>query len=136
VTAWGEAGTAFSYAKLTATPDYRGGIAYAKTVHEGRWFTATTLDALFVSRFNNDFLVYSQNRAGYGPLYWNFNLTTDVRRQDWANFVETGPGVRLPIAESMYVTFNALRGRYLIGGSERRPAFSDFRAGLWYAFTR
>jgi len=136
VTAWGEAGIALSYAKLTATPDYRGGIAYAKTVHEGRWFTATTLDALFVSRFNNDFLVYSQNRAGYGPLYWNFNLTTDVRRQDWANFVETGPGVRVPIAESMYVTFNALRGRYLIGGSERRPGFSDFRAGLWYAFTR
>jgi hypothetical protein len=61
-------------------------------------------------------------------------LTTDVRRQDWANFVETGPGVRLPIAKSMYVTFNALRGRYLLGG--RKPEFNDFRAGLWYAFTR
>jgi Tfp pilus assembly protein PilF len=136
VTAWGEAGSAVSYAKLMAIPDYRGGIAYAKTLHRERWFAATTLDALFISRFNNDFLVYSQNRAGYGALYWNFNLTTDARRQDWANFVETGPGVRLPLAESLYVTFNALRGRYLLQNADRKPEFNDFRAGFWYAFTR
>ena len=138
LTGWAEAGTALSYTRLSAAPDYRGGIAYAKTIrlHDSRWFAANTLDALYLSRFNKDFLVYSQNRAGYGPLYWNFNLTVDARRQDWANFVETGPGVRLPMAESMYVTFNALRGRYLLANPARPPGFTDFRAGLWYAFAR
>ena len=89
-----------------------------------------------MSRFDHDFLLYSQSRAGYGLLYWNFNLTTDARRQEWANFVETGPGIRLPIAESLYVTFNALRGRYLLDSSSRPAVFNDFRAGFWYAFTR
>jgi hypothetical protein len=36
----------------------------------------------------------------------------------------------------MYVTFNALRGRYLIDNPARRPGFNDLRVGLWYAFTR
>jgi tetratricopeptide (TPR) repeat protein len=135
VTGWAEAGTSVSYVNHHATPDYRGGIAFARTLRRDRWFAATTLDALYISRFDHDFLVYSQNRAGYGPFYWNFNLTTDARRQDWANFVETGPGVRIPLAESLYVTFNALRGRYLLDNPSRRPVFKDFRAGLWYAFS-
>ena len=52
----------------------------------------------------------------FGPLqlHWNGNLTGDAKRQDWANFVETGPGVQVPIAQSMYLTFNLLRGAYLI----------------------
>src|ERR1019366_7251629 len=65
-----------------------------------------TLDALYVSRFDHDFLAYTQSRAGYdfGPvqLHWNGNVTIDAKRQDWANFVETGPGLRVPIAQSMY----------------------------------
>jgi len=61
------------------------------------WFVDTSLDALFVSRFDNDFLVYSQSRLGYMPshsiqFYWNANLTSDVKRQYWADFVETGRG--------------------------------------------
>ncbi|MBS1859707.1 MAG: tetratricopeptide repeat protein [Acidobacteria bacterium] len=136
--AWGEAGTAVSYTHRTAAPDYRAGIAYAKTLRpdSSRWFAATTVDALFLSRFDHDFLIYTQNRAGYGPFYWNLNLTTDVRRQDWANFVETGPGVRVPLAESLYLTFNALRGRYLLANPSRRPEFNDLRAGFWYSFMR
>lgn len=130
--AWGEAGTAISYTHRSAVPDYRGGIAYAKTLRANRLFAATNIDALYLSTFNHDALLYTQNKAGYGPLYWSLNLTTDARRQDWANFIETGPGLRVPIAESLYVTFNALRGRYLL-----RPAyFNDLRAGFWYAFTR
>ena len=64
----------------------------------------TTLDGVFVSRFGNDFLVYDQSRAGVyasvhggcaAKLYWNGNLTFDTPGQYWANFGETGPGVRI-----------------------------------------
>ena len=69
-------------------------------------------------------------------LHWNGNVTIDARRQDWANFIETGPGLRIPLASSMYLTFNLLRGRYLIDNPSRRATFNDVRAGCWYAFTR
>jgi hypothetical protein len=36
----------------------------------------------------------------------------------------------------MYLTFNLLRGAYLIGNPSRRGTFNDLRAGFWYAFTR
>jgi len=45
--------------------------------------------------------------------------------------VETGPGLRVPIAQSMYLTFNLLRGVYLIENPSRRGTFNDVRAGLW-----
>ncbi|MEO8592658.1 MAG: tetratricopeptide repeat protein [Candidatus Solibacter sp.] len=141
VTAWGEAGGSVSYLKGNLAPDYRGGVSAARNLRrEGSsWLTETTLDALYVSRFDHDFLLYSQTRAGYdfGPLqlHWNANLTVDAKRQDWANFVETGPGIRLPIAQSMYLMFNLLRGEYLIDNPSRRSTFHDVRAGFWYAFT-
>jgi hypothetical protein len=69
-------------------------------------------------------------------LYWNVNITVDAKRKDWANFAETGPGVRLPVRESMYLTFNALRGLYLIANPARRAGFNDLRAGLWYSLSK
>ncbi len=138
ITGWFEAGSAISYTKGHMLPDYRGGVNYAKTIHRERWFADTTVDGVFISRFNDDFLVYTQSRAGHtaGPaqIYWNGNLTADARRQQWANFVETGPGVRVHLAampSSMYVTANLLRGRYL----QTTATFNDLRLGLWYAFT-
>jgi hypothetical protein len=109
-------------------------------------FFETNEDAIFVSRFDNDFLVYSQNRAGYTPdlgalqaqCYWNVNLTMDQKRQAWANFFETGPGVRFRMASmpsSLYLTVNYLRGFYTVAGDPYGPTFNDFRAGLWYAIT-
>jgi tetratricopeptide (TPR) repeat protein len=142
VTAWGEAGTAISYLKGHMLPDYRGGVSAIRTMRrEGSpWLADASLDALYLSRFNQDFLVYTQSRAGYnfGPvqLHWNGNITIDARRQDWANFVETGPGLRVPLPQSMYLTFNLLRGMYLIENPSRRSTFNDVRAGFWYAFTR
>ena len=142
IIAWGEAGTAISYLRGHMLPDYRGGLSVSRSIRrEGSaWLADATLDALYVSRFNQDFLVYTQSRAGYdfGPvqLHWNGNVTVDARRQDWANFVETGPGLRLPIEKSMYATFNLLRGAYLIDNPSRRKSFNDVRAGFWYAFTR
>jgi Flp pilus assembly protein TadD len=142
ITAWGEAGSAITYLKGHTSPDYRGGVSIARGLRrEGSaWFAGATLDALYISRFNHDFLLYTQSRAGrnFGPvqLHWNGNVTIDARRQDWANFIETGPGLRIPLASSMYLTFNLLRGRYLIDNPSRRATFNDVRAGCWYAFTR
>ena len=151
---WFEAGTAVGYLSHHMLPDYRGGVSAARgighslTGEEEGWFADSTLDGIFVSRFGNDFLVYSQSRAGYtaGPasfrvqFYWNANLTFDAQRQYWANFGETGPGVRIhdsSMPPSMFVTFNVLRGAYLTNADNpRRPNFNDVRAGVWYAFTR
>jgi len=151
VSGWFEAGSALGYATGHALPDYRGGVTMSRGLGhllgaESRGlFSDTTVDGVFVSRFGNDFLVYSQSRAGYtfGPtahraqMYWNANLTFDGQRQIWANFFEMGPGVRYReswMPPSMYMTLNWLRGSYLLGRPLR--GFSDLRAGLWYAFSR
>ena len=111
-------------------------------------FADSTLDAIFVSRFGNDSLLYSQSRFGYtfGPralrmqFQWNANATIDTQRQYWANFLETGPGLRFrtdSMPAGMYVTTSLLRGVYLVnGGNPRGPNFYDVRTGVWYAFTR
>jgi Tfp pilus assembly protein PilF len=135
---WAEAGSALNYTGGHVTPDYRGGLSIARRY--GR-FTDTTVDAIYVSRFNHDFLVYDQSRIGHvsGPLqvYWNANLTFDLQHQYWANFIEMGPGVRIVLRPSAFFTLNLLRGAYLINDSNpRRPNFFDLRAGFWYAFSQ
>ncbi len=149
---WFEAGESVSYlpnhpSLPAAVPDYRGGLSYAKalghTIGSHGAFFETNEDAVFVSRFMDDFLVYPQTRTGYSlgsaQLYWNFDLTTDSLRQYWANFADTGPGVRFRLPEapkSMLFSFNMLRGAYTINRYNIwRPNFWDFRAGFWYAFT-
>ncbi|HWF06900.1 MAG TPA: tetratricopeptide repeat protein [Bryobacteraceae bacterium] len=152
--AWFEAGTTVSYLNGSRSPDYRGGVSYGKTVgaslaaEHGGWFVETLADSVFVSRFDNDLLNYSQNRVGYtsslGPLkiqtFWNNNLTFDAKKQYWANFAETGPGVRFHppgTPPSLAITLGAVRGAYLRNeGNPHRPNFIDFRAGIWYAFTK
>lgn len=149
VMGWFEAGSAVGYVSGHMLPDYRGGINAARGIgrtlagESGGWFADTTFDGVFISRFDNDFLLYSQSRAGYtaGPRNWRAqfyaaaNLTIDARGQGWANFIETGGGVRLHqqfMPPSMYLTANLLRGQYLTGGFN---TFRDFRLGVWYAFT-
>jgi len=152
VSFWVEGGWAISYVTGHVLPDYRGGVSTTRgvghtiTTESGGWFADTAVDGLFVSRFGNDFLFYDQSRVGYtaGPkglrtqFYWNVNLTMDVRSQDWAKFGETGPGIRFhhsSMPPSMFFTVNALRGMYLLHNANARPAFNDFRAGVWYAFS-
>ena len=133
--AWFEAGEAIGYARRSLLPDYRGGVSAFRRF----WRVAdTTLDALYISQFDKDFLVYSQSRAGYlgGRVepYWNLNATLDARGEGWANFIETGPGIRLlgkPLPRATWVRLDVLRGEYRSG-----KTFSDIRAGFWYAFTR
>ena len=159
ITLWGEAGQAVSYVSRPdrgrMTPDYRGGAAFGRGAgralggEAAGWFADTYDDAVFVSRFNNDLLLYSQNRAGFtlpsvGPLRWqiylNGNYTTDARRQYWANFVESGPGLRFRfegLPPALVFSVNLLRGVYTRNeGNPRGPNYNDLRAGFWYAFTR
>jgi tetratricopeptide (TPR) repeat protein len=145
-TAWAEAGSAVSYVTRHMLPDYRAGVSLARGTgralggESSGWFGDTTLDGVFISRYGNDFLLYQQSRAGYAAgrqaqFYWNANVTVDSRGEGWANFVETGPGLRLngpALSGSSYFTLNAVRGAYLKAG---RAPFSDIRAGFWYAFT-
>ncbi|HTT64286.1 MAG TPA: tetratricopeptide repeat protein [Bryobacteraceae bacterium] len=149
---WAEAGSSVGYLSHHILPDYRGGLTFSKGFGHllksktGGAFFETNDDAIFVSRFDNDSLIYSQNRFGYTPslgalqtqFYWNVDLTMDQKREPWANFLETGPGVRFRVAampSSLYLTVNYLRGRYTIAGDPFGPSFNDIRAGFWYAFT-
>jgi hypothetical protein len=136
--AWFEAGEALG---AHALPDYRGGISYAKTVRgPRRLFAETNDDGVFISRFDNDSMLYSQNRTGRSlrenlQVYWNWNATVDAKGEYWANTVETGPGVRLRL-NPLQFTVNFLRGAYLVNQSNPyRPNFNDVRIGVWYAFT-
>jgi Tfp pilus assembly protein PilF len=155
-TGWMEAGEAVKYQTSrkdvgAMIPDYRGGVSYAKgfghMLNGGKGvFAETNDDAVFVSRFQDDLLFYSQNRAGYtfaggkAQGYWNFDATVDRLGQYWANYADTGPGVRFrvePLPKSMYFTVSYLRGVYLVNqDNPHRPNFWELRAGFWYAFTR
>ncbi len=160
---WGEAGSAVSYLSQRRDvgrmrPDYRGGVAFGRGL--GRLlggeasgaFFETGADGVFISRFNNDFLLYWRNRAGYtapvatslGGLqtqwYWNWNAATDARRFYWANFVESGPGLRFrwqAMPPALVFSIDLLRGVYTLNrGNPRGPNFWDLRAGFWYAASR
>jgi Flp pilus assembly protein TadD len=150
---WAEAGSAVSYITGHVLSDYRGGLNVARnlgtslTAESSGLFAASNTDALFISRFGNDFLLYQQTRFGYsfGPkllraqLYWNVNATVDSQREGWANFIELGPGIRFHASmmpPPMYVMVDTMEGAYLIHGSYPVPHYADVRAGVWYAFTR
>ena len=133
------------------SPDYRGGVSYAKgfghLLAPGAQglFAETNDDGIFVSRFENDTLLYSQNRTGYtlrsvegfagfhAQFYWNWNATVDALGEYWANYVETGPGLRFRfegMPASLRFSVNVLRGAYLVNrGNPRGPNFNDVRVG-------
>jgi len=160
VTGWFEAGEALIYDETPTQrrrwmPDYRGGVAYAKgfgnLLKKGSHgkFAETSMDGVFISRFSNDSILYSQNRAGYtlrsaesggfhGQILWNANLTADAKRQYWANYVETGPGLRFRFDNSpVLFSVSLLRGAFLVNqDNPRRPNYTELRVGVWYAFTR
>lgn len=162
-TAWFEAGESLRYSPTPqepgrVVPDYRGGVSFAKGIgnllDRGRHgiFAETNDDGLYVSRFGKDTLLYSQNRAGYtlrglenfgalhAQLYWNFNATADALGQYWANYVETGPGVRFRfegMPQPVLFSVSALHGAYFVNqGNPRGPNFKDVRVGIWYAWTK
>ncbi len=154
--AWGESGGSWQYfAKRNGTAtirsDYRGGVNFARGFgaanlsNEGGWFAATTVDGVYLSRFDNNVLFYAQNRIGYHApsspvqIYLNLNLTTDIQRMDWANYYEIGPGVRWRppgLPKSTFLFADLVYGRHMLKGDGLRTRrYLDFRAGVWYAFT-
>lgn len=154
-TVWAEAGQAISYVSRRMVPDYRGGISYSRAAGQALggeasgWFADTANDGVFMSRFHDDFILYTQNRGGYTlpalsglrtQFYANANITADAKREYWANFVEFGPGVRFrwdSMPPSLVFSVNLLRGIYTRNeANPRRPNFFDLRAGFWYAFSR
>ncbi len=153
-TGWFEAGNSMSYMNGSHSADYRGGVSLSRTVgtsiaaeHSG-WFVETLADSVYVSRFDNDLLNYTQSKIGFTSslggfkvqTFWSDNLTFDVKSQYWANFVETGPGFRFHppgSPPSLAITLGGFRGVYLRNeDNPHRPNFFDFRVGIWYAFTR
>jgi Tfp pilus assembly protein PilF len=158
-TAWFEAGEGIRFHPSPAdlgriVPDYRGGLSFAKGLGhllapgQHGAYAETNDDVVYVRRFDKDTLIYSQNRTGYTfrqpergagmhlQTYWNWNLTTDVKRQYWANSLETGPGVRLRVGPILF-SVDTLRGAYLVNaGNPHGPFYNDLRIGAWYAFTR
>ncbi len=151
---WFEAGSSMNYLNGSRSVDLRGGVSFSKTVgvsiaaeHSG-WFLETLGDCVFISRFDNDLLNYSQSRIGFtsalGALklqtFWSNNLIFDAKKQSWANFAETGPGFRFHLPHtppSLAITVGAMRGVYLRNeGNAGSSNFNDFRAGVWYALTR
>ena len=162
ITAWFEAGEQLRYRTSSTDtarmlPDYRGGVSFAKgfghllSPSARGVFAETNDDAVYVSRFAQDTLFYSQNRTGYtfrsretggfhAQVFWNGNATVDAKSQYWANTIETGPGVRFrfeSLAPSLLFSVNLLRGAYLVNtGNPRGPIYNDLRIGVWYAFTR
>jgi Flp pilus assembly protein TadD len=143
-TGWAEAGL-----RPGAAPDYRGGVAFARRRgaliggDSTGWAMDFNLDAVYVSQFQDDVLGIAQTRAGYvfgpGQIVWNWNVTADSRRHYWANFAETGPGLRWRmhgLPRSSTFSLDVLRGVYLRNEfNPRRPNFIDFRTGFWYAFS-
>jgi len=150
ILAWAEAGTAVNYLDGHTRPDYRGGLSIFRGIGhhlsaESRgWFADVSADGVFLSRFDNDFLLYEQTRFGYtfypAQIYWNTNLTIDAKSQPWANFIEAGPGVRIAtpfVSNAAWFSVNLLRGTHLVRpGQLGRLQYTDLRAGFWYAFSR
>jgi len=168
LTAWAEAGESVNYMpgrrdEGYAIPDYRGGLNFAKGFgrllgsHTPGFFYETTADAIYVSRFDKDWMFYSQHRSGRtfhawdksaAQLLMNFNFVTDVKSQYWANTVEIGPGakVHLPFMRpNVYLSADYLHGFYLRGdyyppcalkGCAPESTYNDVRVSFWYAFTK
>jgi tetratricopeptide (TPR) repeat protein len=159
LTGWAEAGEAVKYLPGrqdigTAIPDYRGGLNYAKGFGHllgsgSGLFYETTGDAIYVSRFDKDWLFYWQQRAGRtfqtgekGSLQalFNVNYIRDVKNQYWANTLEMGPGFKLHLGwmpPHLYFATDLLRGVYLNNMyNPRRPNYDDVRVSLWYAITK
>lgn len=159
LTGWVEAGEAVSYLPDrhdvgAAIPDYRGGVNFAKGFgrllgsQKPGLFYETTADAIYVSRFDKDWLFYSQHRAGrtfrLGNTsmqgLFNVNFTHDVKNQYWAETIEMGPGMKwhLPwMRPNVYLSADFLRGVYTNNQyNPRGPNYNDIRLSLWYAVTK
>jgi tetratricopeptide (TPR) repeat protein len=160
LTGWAEAGESMNYLpgrtnEGIAIPDYRGGANFAKGFghllgsNSSGVFYEATADAVYISRYQKDWLFYSQHRAGrtfhlgertYVQALFNVNYTHDLKNQYWANTLEMGPGLRLRfpwMPSNVYFATDFLRGVYTNNvDNPRPPHYDDIRVGLWYAVSK
>jgi len=160
VMGWVEAGESVNYLPGRtdlgfAIPDYRGGVNFAKGFGQllgsskSGLFYETTGDAIYVSRFDKDWMFYSQHRAGrlfqLGDgnkleILANANLLKDTKQQYWANTFEFGPGLKFHpswLPQNLYFAADLLRGVYLPNPyNPRGPNYWDLRLSFWYAKTK
>jgi tetratricopeptide (TPR) repeat protein len=147
--AWGEAGNALSAVARPSQPDYRGGLAYARTWGarlfsdaSGKFFDTNT-DAVYFSRLNRDAILYTQTKTGYQFPGWHrwhhqaffmANVVTDRNRDVYNNFVEMGPAYRFGHTRFAHVWAYAawLRGVYMLPG---KASYNDLRLVIWWAKT-
>jgi tetratricopeptide (TPR) repeat protein len=144
--AWAEGGGNIGN---TRGPDARAGVNHAKGF--GSLLGAETPGAFYLiesgvnyaSRFGNNVMFGTQNRVGYtiGRIQagWLFGVSTDTRREYWANFVEFGPSVRMRVPglpSGLVANAEFVRGRNFFNEYNPRKAdYWDLRIGLLYAFT-
>jgi tetratricopeptide (TPR) repeat protein len=156
---WTEAGEAVKYLPGrrdvgAAIPDYRGGLNFTKGFGQllgGKTpglFYETVDDAMYISRFQKDWLFYSQHRAGRSfrigsqslQLLANVNALRDAKTQYWANTVEFGPGFKLHLhwmPRNVYFSTDFLHGLYTSNlYNPRRPTYNDIRVAFWYPVTK
>ena len=107
---WFEAGIIHRLSRPESLPGLSRRCFLSRKLSAHRWLptqragsSKPLADSVFVSRFDNDLLNYSQTLIGFSSTssrafdvqsFWSTNVTVDVKRQYWANFVETGPGFR------------------------------------------
>lgn len=159
ISGWVEAGEAINYLPGRtdigrATPDYRGGAYFSKGFGQllgsqtSGLFYETTADAIYVSRFDKDWIFYSQHRGGRTfhvgdrakfQMLLNANYVRDVKQEYWANTFEFGPGFKFHpsfLPSNVYFSADFLRGVYLDNlYNPRRPNYYDVRLSFWYAKT-
>jgi tetratricopeptide (TPR) repeat protein len=157
---WVEAGESVNYLPgrsdlAKAIPDYRGGANFAKGFgqllgsQKSGVFYETTADAIYASRFDKDWIFYSQHRGGRTfqlgggakfQVLMNGNLLRDLKQQYWANAAEFGPGLKFHpswLPQNVYFAADFLRGVYLDNlYNPRRPNYYDLRLSFWYARTK
>jgi tetratricopeptide (TPR) repeat protein len=156
---WVEAGDAVKYLPDrhdvgSAVPDYRGGLNYTKGFGQllgsqtPGLFYETVDEAIYVSRFQKDWLFYSRHRAGrtfqFGresaQLLFNVNYVRDSQNQYWANSIELGPGFKVHphwMPRNVYFSTDFMRGIYTNNRyNPRRPNYDDIRVAFWYAVTK
>ncbi len=156
---WAEAGEAVKYLPDrndvgAAIPDYRGGVNYTKGFghllgRDSGFFYETVDEAIYVSRFQKDWLYYSRHRAGRtfeigrenAQLLFNLNYVRDSQSQYWANSIEMGPGVKVHLhwmPRNLYFATDFLHGIYTNNryNPDPRSTYNDIRVSFWYALTK
>ncbi|MCX6594624.1 MAG: tetratricopeptide repeat protein [Acidobacteria bacterium] len=146
VTAWAEFGGFRGFGESFLRSDTRAGVYQMRQwgtnlgAERGGWFSATTNEVNFASRFDHTWLFRSENRLGWtwGTVQVGGVATahTGTKGQYWYNFVEAGPSFRTRLPGPVILTVDALRGHHTVQtGNPRGPGYFDLKIGLWYAFT-